>query len=111
LSLRSFQQFGVCLLLNLIWNICKSITTFAKVKTHIIENNMLHIDKNIPIPDSSGRGRKTEYILPELEVGDSFFVKGETSKYLAKLFYQKKKRNYELTARTMEGGVRIWRAA
>jgi|688.fasta_scaffold27040_8 hypothetical protein len=72
---------------------------------------MLNIDKNIPIPDSSGRGRKTEYILPELEVGDSFFVKGETSKYLAKLFYQKKKRNYELTARTMEGGVRIWRAA
>jgi hypothetical protein len=49
--------------------------------------------------------------LPELEVGDSFFVEGETSKYLAKLFYQKKKRNYELTARTMDGGVRIWRAA
>ena len=107
----SFQQFGVCLLLKFIWNICKSITIFAKVKTHIIENTMLHIDKNIPIPDSSGRGRKTEYILPELEIGDSFFVTGETSKYLAKLFYQKKKRNYELTARTMEGGVRIWRAA
>jgi len=109
--LYSFQQFDVDLLLNLIWNICKSVTIFAKVKTHIIKNTMLNIDKNIPIPDSSGRGRKTEYILPELEVGDSFFVKGETSKYLAKLFYQKKKRNYELTARTMEGGVRIWRAA
>jgi hypothetical protein len=109
--LYSFQQFDVDLLLNLIWNICKSITIFAKVKTHIIKITMLNIDKNIPIPDSSGRGRKTEYILPELEVGDSFFIEGETSKYLAKLFYQKKKRNYELTARTMEGGVRIWRAA
>ena len=109
--MHSFQQFGVYLLLKFIWNICKSNTIFAKVKTHIIENTMLHIDKNIPIPDSSGRGRKTEYILPELEVGDSFFVEGETSKYLAKLFYQKKKRNYELTARTMDGGVRIWRAA
>jgi hypothetical protein len=94
-----------------LFGIFTSITIFAKVKTHIIKKTMLNIDKNIPIPDSSGRGRKTEYILPELEVGDSFFVKGETSKYLAKLFYQKKKRNYELTARTMEGGVRIWRAA
>jgi hypothetical protein len=111
LRLHGFQQFSVYLLLKFIWNICKSNTIFAKVKTHIIENTMLHIDKNIPIPDSSGRGRKTEYILPELEVGDSFFVEGETSKYLAKLFYQKKKRNYELTARTMDGGVRIWRAA
>jgi hypothetical protein len=71
----------------------------------------MNVDKNIPIPSTSGRGRKTEYVLPDMEVGDSFFVPGETSKYLAKLFYQKKKKNYELTARSMDGGVRVWRAA
>jgi hypothetical protein len=71
----------------------------------------MNVDKNIPIPSTSGRGRKTEYVLPDMEVGDSFFVHGETSKYLAKLFYQKKKKNYELTARSMDGGVRVWRAA
>ena len=78
---------------------------------HFKHNKIMEIEKNIPIPCTSGRGRKTEYHLPEMEVGDSFFVKGENSKYLAKIFYQRKKMNYKLTARTYPDGVRIWRKA
>lgn len=74
-------------------------------------NTNMQIEKNIPIPDTSGRGRKTSYVLPDMEVGESFFVPKETSKYLSKLFYQTKQKGYKLTARTYPDGVRIWRKA
>jgi hypothetical protein len=72
---------------------------------------MYKIEKNVPIPKTSGRGRKTTHDLPDMEVGDSFFVENESSRYLAKLFYQKNKKGYKLTARTENNGVRIWRKA
>lgn len=83
----------------------------CKAQMKIIQNylrNMFKVEKDVPVPNS-GRGRKASYELPDMEIGDSFFIEGETSKYLARLFYQKKKKKYKLTARTMDGGVRIWR--
>ena len=75
------------------------------------------IDTNIPMPsirnDRKGAGLKS--CLMKMNVGDSVFLPGKTAHYASGAIGNAKKQirldggdaNY--SARTVEGGVRIWR--
>lgn len=69
------------------------------------------IEKGIPIPND-GRGRIPKYPWNEMEVGDSFFAAGMTTKELgSSLVGARKRTGKNFTSRTVEGGVRVWRIA
>lgn len=70
------------------------------------------IEKGVEIP----RTAYQEYPFDEMEVGDSFFVeggstqisKGDSRAYRAAKMYGLR-HSVEFSARTVEGGLRIWR--
>lgn len=70
----------------------------------------MKIEKGIPIPDG-GRGRPKMYHFGEMEIGDSVFVEGQTSRGSAGGSARKygHSNNKKFTCRTVDGGVRIWR--
>lgn len=67
------------------------------------------IEKGVPIPPSSGGGRKPKYPWREMKVGDSFFVEGEPIKLRNSLYPLATRHNIKLTIRTEGNGVRVWR--
>lgn len=72
------------------------------------------IDKGIPIPDET-RGRKRIWPFGDMEVGDSFFLAGDSVKCQrvlgsASTYYQRRHAMTFVT-RKVEGGARIWRVA
>lgn len=76
---------------------------------------MFEIEKGLPIPDDEAakdaRRAKT-YNFHALEVGDSILVPGENKSgraYTAAYNYNARNPERELTSRTVEGGLRIWR--
>ena len=69
------------------------------------------IDKGIPVPPR-GNNRSTKYPYQQLEIGDSFYVKGKTAaKFSASAYTQARKHGIKLTVRNEKDGVRVWRTA
>lgn len=72
------------------------------------------IDKGVPIPQAP-RGRRPKYPFAQLEVGDSFFVAGESRKIvtnLSRLAHSHKTRHGgDFVTRVVDGGARVWRVA
>ncbi len=68
----------------------------------------MKIEKNISIPEPRTH---TKYEWSELEVGDSVFFEGQTSRGKARgaAVSWAANNNVRFTCRTMDGGVRIWR--
>jgi hypothetical protein len=75
---------------------------------------MLTIEKNIPIPTAGGRWpdcvpwTKT---ITDMQVGDSFFVKGLAAREVHPRLATAKKKGFKVVTRTQDGGVRVWRVA
>ena len=72
----------------------------------------MKIEKSVPIPHPP-RGRRPEYPFAEMEVGDSILVEGQDTTgpayNAAKGLQYSQKNRVRFTARTVEGGIRIWR--
>ena len=69
---------------------------------------MCKIEKNVPIPDVHSKKRK--YPLPQMEVGDSFFIKGTKKNITGSInFFRIKHPEREFTIRKVDAGVRVWR--
>ena len=68
----------------------------------------MNIEKNVPLsPRSSHR---LKYPWAEMQIGDSFFVTGVNQKSMAMTAkYQTEKTGKTYLARTVDGGVRVWR--
>jgi len=70
------------------------------------------IEKGVPAPDSISHGRRLNYPLDKMDVGDSFFITGDI-KLLARAaescrkYGLRKGRKY--TSRRENGGLRVWR--
>ncbi len=74
---------------------------------------MQKVEKGVPVPP------RFKYPLPEMEVGDSVFIKADDSKSPADLqnninaamYYYSNKTNKKFTSMIMynENGVRVWR--
>lgn len=66
------------------------------------------VAKNIPVPNLEGRGRKTMYDFPHLEIGESFLVTSKSEVFSARKRYRKQ--GMEIVSRTMgDNNWRIWR--
>jgi hypothetical protein len=72
----------------------------------------MKIEKDIPIPKNV-RGRKTKYMFQDMEIGDSFFTTGGSSKQVSILTCAKKhlpkKFITEMTTVKGKKGYRCWR--
>jgi len=71
------------------------------------------IEKNVPLPKHDVF-RKRKYPFIEMEVGESFFVKGPKSKVALNGMksiarYYRDKFNLCFTVKQVEGGIRCWR--
>lgn len=71
----------------------------------------MQIDKGIPIGENSKVGRPSKYPWHEMDDGDSVFIEGETTAGSAVVSARRfgKTNGKCFVARTVEGGVRIWR--
>ena len=75
----------------------------------------IKIDKDVPCPPKQrGGGRPPQYPFAELEVGDSFFAPGTTTKTFGGTVSNTRRRlGITLVTRTVEedgvSGVRVWR--
>jgi hypothetical protein len=68
----------------------------------------IKIDKNVPIPETSGAGAL--YPFAEMEVGDSFYVEGKTTAQLQNsASHWRKRKGWKFRTRTEDKGARIWR--
>ena len=68
------------------------------------------IEKNVPLAQKNGAGRKPKYPFRQMEVGDSFMAPGgnlktmQTTTRLVGL-----QLGCKFKTRAVEGGVRVWR--
>jgi hypothetical protein len=66
----------------------------------------IQIEKGVPMP------ARNKYPFAEMAVGDSFFVAGRSATEICgNISNARKKLGFKFTTRTVEGGVRVWRAA
>ena len=69
----------------------------------------MKIEKDIPSPPSAHGNRK--YDFPDMEIGDSIFLEGcghdSKSVVAAKMYFRRNDK--KMTARLIDGGIRIWR--
>ncbi len=72
---------------------------------------MYPIEKGIPIPPMAYAGNKKKgYPWRELEVGDSFLIQGSNVQNVCRMIHlQQKTHRPKYCARTVEGGIRVWR--
>lgn len=78
---------------------------------------MYEIEKDIPTPVGSGRGREQKYPLAQLNPGESFYVpaNGDHRERVVSRIgnsvasHRKKNAHKKFTCRSVEGGVRCWR--
>jgi len=70
------------------------------------------IEKGVLLPTESLRGAP-KYPWSQLEVGDSFFVKGGNLNVISSSarLWGKRNNGARFTTRTVDGGVRVWRVA
>lgn len=65
-------------------------------------------EKDVPIPQISHKDVK--YPWRVLEIGDSFFIEnGKMSSIAGSKDWAQKQLRRKFTARTVEGGIRVWR--
>lgn len=69
------------------------------------------IEKNVPLPANN---REVKFPFAEMEVNDSFFVEGRTTKSFASITqHWRRKMNHRYATRNVEEngvkGVRVWR--
>ena len=68
---------------------------------------MIQVDKDIPVPT---RRSRTLYPYEEMEVGDSFFLEDMPLQQVCTSNLRAGKRSgKKFSARTEDGGVRVWR--
>ena len=68
------------------------------------------IEKNVPLVQKNGAGRKEKYPFPQMEVGDSFVVPGgivRSMRVTLRIAGLRHGRTFK--AQEQEGGVRVWR--
>lgn len=72
---------------------------------------MHKIEKNIEIPRrcANSKGRPFKYPFNEMEVGDSFLTGEPRSRISGAIGGYRKRHGCKFAARTVEGGVRVWR--
>ena len=72
---------------------------------------MFEIDHSIPVPASAGT--KRIYPFSQMEIGDSVFIPNAThdSKAVAAAKMYFRRSGKKMTAKSGDGGVRIWRVA
>lgn len=77
---------------------------------------MFEIEKTVPLPPpriSSGVATEIRALLPDMKVGDSFFVPATTMKpQTVRVTVTKEKAKLKpknFTARVVQGGARVWR--
>ena len=70
------------------------------------------IEKDIPMPmDHRLRKGGIAETIRSLEIGESFFVSGQTiSQVSGSVTHVKKKTGRHFVCRSIDGGVRVWRA-
>lgn len=71
----------------------------------------IKIEKQIPIPFGAGNKNRTLFPWEKMEIGDSIFIEGRTTRSLSSAHKWGKKDNRRFCLRTVEGGIRIWRIA
>ena len=72
----------------------------------------IKIEKNIPIPLKRTNGKGVAYPFGELDIGDSFFVKGDDlviRKVRGVAATQNRRGDKNYTVRQVGGGCRVWR--
>ena len=71
----------------------------------------IKIEDGIPLPDDvNAHGRPEQFPFSILEIGQSFWIEGLTSRRLSHVQYARKKYpDRSFITRTVEGGVRVWR--
>ena len=72
----------------------------------------MQIEKDIPAPTEPALG-KDRSVFDQMEIGDSVFVEGEGTNgtTYSSARARGRRAGKRFTARTQEGGVRIWRVA
>ena len=71
---------------------------------------MFRIDKNIPVPLTSGMGRPTIYPFADMAVGDSILVPvNKAGGARVSAYYHGKIHKKKFTAQRVADGYRIWR--
>jgi len=69
------------------------------------------IEKGVPLP-ATGTGRPSIYPWRKMDIGDSFFIPGTTTKKFAGQAGRAAIRTgRRFSTRTVDGGVRVWRIA
>lgn len=71
--------------------------------------NLAPIDKGIEMVNK--KGRKSKYPFCDMDIGDSVFFKDKTSldKETVYAYNYGRKSNKRFSAKSVDGGVRIWR--
>ena len=70
------------------------------------------IEKNVPLVQKNRGGRKEKYPFRQMEVGDSFVVRGGiVSSMRVTLRFAGLRHGRTFKTRAVEGGVRVWRVA
>ncbi len=83
----------------------------------VVSGGKFAIEKGIPLAGGGGGGRNSVYPFAEMEPGDSFFVPHRTAKSLGSVVTARNRRGKKdgsgkrFSARTVDGGVRVWRVA
>ena len=67
------------------------------------------IEKEVPVPKTSGKGRKPYYPWDDMEVGDSIFFADGGRKHTQSAYQHGHRYGKKFVTKSFEGGVRIWR--
>ncbi len=71
----------------------------------------MKIEKGVSPPETRGGNRK--YVFPDMEIGDSVFLDGcghdSNAVVAAKMYFRRTEK--KMTARLVDGGIRIWRVS
>jgi hypothetical protein len=79
-------------------------------------DTVIAVDKSVVMPKGNG-GRKVKRSYPyeDMEVGDSFLVNGGSKSLMSQMCTKNKREGERLgkkfVARSVDNGVRVWRAA
>lgn len=83
------------------------------MKTKTTSTSSLKIDRGIPLPPKYRPTVATSLAatLRAMSVGDSIFLKGHTMRKMGELYTTARNLGNRLAARSVTGGVRVWKAA
>jgi hypothetical protein len=74
------------------------------------ENGEIKIEKGVPLP-SNARGPLSKLPFEQMEIGDSVFFPGKKAAQMSGYLAKSRHLGKQFTARTLDGGCRIWRIA